>query len=128
MGNCPHYPAEDYWPLRGGLIPTFRPLSQISKRGFQDLDFPAAPKPAILPMRSIMSRTISIEQASAQLGGLVRALGPNDEIVLTDNDKPVARIVPSKARHTRVAGAWKGMLTIVKDDDSHLEEFKEYMP
>ncbi len=75
-----------------------------------------------------MSLTISIEQASAQLGGLVRALGPNDEIVLTDNDKPVARIVPSDTHPRRVPGVWKGMLTVVSEDDEHLEDFREYMP
>lgn len=76
-----------------------------------------------------MSLTISIEQASAQLEGLVRALGPNDEIVLTDNDKPVARIVASDVRSKRTPGAWKGMLTVVKEeDDSHLDDFREYMP
>jgi antitoxin (DNA-binding transcriptional repressor) of toxin-antitoxin stability system len=75
-----------------------------------------------------MSLTISIEQASAQLSGLVRALGPSDEIVLTDNDKPVARIVPSDVHRKRVPGAWKGMLTVVKEDDSHLDDFREYMP
>jgi antitoxin (DNA-binding transcriptional repressor) of toxin-antitoxin stability system len=75
-----------------------------------------------------MSHTIPLDQASAQLSGLVRALGPGDEIVLTDNDKPIARIVPSSARSKRVPGAWKGILTIVEDDDEHLEDFKEYMP
>ena len=40
-----------------------------------------------------MSHTIPIEQASVELRGLVRGLKPGDEIVLTDNEKPVARIV-----------------------------------
>jgi antitoxin (DNA-binding transcriptional repressor) of toxin-antitoxin stability system len=76
-----------------------------------------------------MSLTISIEQASAQLGGLVRELGPNDEIVLTDNDKPIARIVPSETRPKRIAGAWKGKLEIIDDsDDVVLEMFKDYLP
>jgi antitoxin (DNA-binding transcriptional repressor) of toxin-antitoxin stability system len=75
-----------------------------------------------------MSLTISIEQASTQLEGLVRALGPNDEIVLTDNDKPVARIVPNGSPSRRTPGAWKGILTIVSDDDEHLEDFRDYMP
>jgi antitoxin (DNA-binding transcriptional repressor) of toxin-antitoxin stability system len=75
-----------------------------------------------------MSLTISIEQASAQLGGLVRALGPNDEIVLTDNDKPIARIVPSDIHPRRVPGVWKGMLTVVSEDDEHLDDFRDYMP
>jgi antitoxin (DNA-binding transcriptional repressor) of toxin-antitoxin stability system len=76
-----------------------------------------------------MSHIIPLDQASAQLSGLVRALGPDDEIVLTDNDKPIARIVPSSARPKRVAGACKGMLEILDDsDDVILEHFKEYMP
>lgn len=75
-----------------------------------------------------MSLTISIEQASTQLGGLIRALGPHDEIVLTENDKPVARIVAEAPRKKRTPDVWKGMLTIVSDDDEHLEDFNEYMP
>ena len=75
-----------------------------------------------------MSHTLTIEQASARLGDVVRALGPGDEIVLTENDKPVARILPSAPRPKRVAGACVGMLTIVSDDDDHLEDFKDYMP
>ena len=77
-----------------------------------------------------MSLTISIEQASAQLGGLVRALGPNDEIVLTDNDKPVARIVADRNEaKPRTAGNCQGMLEIVDEsDDDILDHFQDYMP
>jgi antitoxin (DNA-binding transcriptional repressor) of toxin-antitoxin stability system len=77
-----------------------------------------------------MSLTISLEQASTQLSGLVRALGPNDVIVLTDNDKPVARIVADhKSPMTRQAGSCKGMLEIVDEsEDEVLEIFKDYMP
>lgn len=75
-----------------------------------------------------MSRTIPVDQASSELRGLIEAMGPGDEIVLTDNDKPVARILPDLTSRKRVPGAWQGMLTIVKEDDEHLEDFKEYMP
>ncbi len=77
-----------------------------------------------------MSLTISIAQASTQLEGLIRALGPNDEIVLTDNDKPVARIVPDRVITTqRQPGKCKGMLEILDEsDDDILEMFKDYMP
>lgn len=75
-----------------------------------------------------MSRTISIEHAAAKLAELVGSLGPDDEIVLTRADQPVARTVPSKPPRRRKAGSCKGMLTIREEDDQHLEDFKEYMP
>ena len=74
-----------------------------------------------------MSHTIPIDQAPDQIVGLARALGPGDEIILTENDKPIARILPSPTPSKRVAGTCKGMLTIVKEDDEHLEDFKDYM-
>ena len=78
-----------------------------------------------------MSHTISIEQASEQLGGLVRALGPGDEIVLTENNKPVARIVrdTSRLRPAHMIGDWKGKVELLDEgDDIILDHFKEYLP
>jgi antitoxin (DNA-binding transcriptional repressor) of toxin-antitoxin stability system len=76
-----------------------------------------------------MSHTVSIQQASSRLSELVRALGPGDEIVLTDNDRPVARIVPSVATAKRAPGAWKGKIEIIDDsDDGILEQFQDYLP
>ncbi len=75
-----------------------------------------------------MSHTLTIEQASSQLVGLVRALGPDDEIILTDNNRAVARILPSTPRASRVAGSCKDLLTIISEDDDHLDDFKDYMP
>ena len=77
-----------------------------------------------------MSHTLSIEQMSEQLSNLVRGLGPADEIVLTENDKPVARIVrESPSLSSRQPGLGKGMLEILDDGDDVINEhFKEYMP
>jgi antitoxin (DNA-binding transcriptional repressor) of toxin-antitoxin stability system len=76
-----------------------------------------------------MSHTVSIQQASSKLSELVLALGPGDEIVLTNNDRPVARIVPNVITTKRTAGAWKGKLEIIDDtDDDILEHFQDYMP
>jgi antitoxin (DNA-binding transcriptional repressor) of toxin-antitoxin stability system len=76
-----------------------------------------------------MSHTVSIQQASTKLSELVLALGPGDEIVLTDNDRPVARIVPSVVTAKRTPGAWKGKLEIIDDgDDVILEQFQDYLP
>jgi antitoxin (DNA-binding transcriptional repressor) of toxin-antitoxin stability system len=60
---------------------------------------------------------------------LVDALAPGDEIVLTRQDQPVAKILPNKpTRVQRRPGMWKGKLTIIKEDDEHLKDFAEYMP
>jgi antitoxin (DNA-binding transcriptional repressor) of toxin-antitoxin stability system len=76
-----------------------------------------------------MSHTVPIDQAAANLAQLVDALAPGDEIVLTRQDQPVAKILPNKpARVQRRPGMWKGKLTIIKEDDDHLKDFAEYMP
>ena len=77
-----------------------------------------------------MSHTLSIDEASTKLGELVRSLAQNDEIVLTENDKPVARILPSgQVVKKRIAGTCRGMLEILDDsDDLILDHFKEYLP
>ena len=74
--------------------------------------------------------TIPIQQAVAQLIDLVRDLGPGDEIVLTDGDRHLARIVPEiGSPSVRRPGACKGMLDVLSDgDEVILEHFKEYMP
>ena len=74
-----------------------------------------------------MSHTLTVEDAAARLAELVSELKPGDEITLMSKDKPVAKIVPEKLPTRRRAGACKGMLTIIREDDSHLEDFKEYM-
>jgi antitoxin (DNA-binding transcriptional repressor) of toxin-antitoxin stability system len=77
-----------------------------------------------------MSRTIPIEEAAARLADLVLGLQPGDEIQLTAQDRPVARIVPEPAREAgspRGFGACKGMLIINAEDSQHLDDFKDYM-
>jgi len=77
-----------------------------------------------------MTLTIPVEQAAAQLVGLVHDLGPGDEIVLTDKGRHVARIVPqNNSQGAREPGACKGMLEVLDDsDDAVLEHFKAYLP
>jgi antitoxin (DNA-binding transcriptional repressor) of toxin-antitoxin stability system len=78
----------------------------------------------------IVVRTVSIQQASAQLAALVGMLEPGDQIVLTDGDRHVARIVPEAVRLPhRKAGICRGILEILDDgDDAILDHFKGYVP
>lgn len=77
-----------------------------------------------------MLPTISIEEAQATLPEIISKLGPGEEVVITKDDQPVAKLVsqPKAARQPRRPGSAKGMLTIVTEDEEHLEDFKEYMP
>ena len=72
--------------------------------------------------------TVTIQEAQAKLPDLIHRLTPGEEVVITENNEPVAKLVASGAEKPRpVPGRCKGMLTIVSEDDEHLEDFKEYM-
>jgi prevent-host-death family protein len=73
--------------------------------------------------------TVTIEDAQAHLRELIEHLAPGAEVVITQNDQPVAKLVSSRpARKRRQPGNCKGMLTILSDDEEHLKDFAEYMP
>ncbi len=74
--------------------------------------------------------TVTLEQAQAQLPDLLHKLTPGEELVITENDQPVAKLVSEKpaVRQRPQPGLGKGMITIVADDDEHLKDFAEYMP
>jgi prevent-host-death family protein len=39
--------------------------------------------------------TITLQEAQATLSDLIHRLGPGEEVVITENDHPVARLVPT---------------------------------
>ena len=73
---------------------------------------------------------ISLEEAQARLPEIIDTLGPGEEVVITKDDQPVAKLISQQeaARQPRQAGSAKGMLVINVEDEEHLEDFKEYMP
>lgn len=79
-----------------------------------------------------MSGTVSMEEAQKNLKELIRRMGPGDEVIITENHVPVARLVgePQKSavRSRPAPGLGKGMMTILSDDDELLRDFAEYMP
>ena len=74
--------------------------------------------------------TVSVEEVQARLPALIAALKPGDELIIIQQDRPVARLVaePPQAHESRRPGSAVGKSSIVEDDDTHLEDFKEYMP
>jgi len=75
--------------------------------------------------------SLSIQEAQAKLPDLVHALTFGDEVVIIENDRPVARIVSAADRPQgapRRPGTLRGtVLYMAPDFDAPLEEFKEYM-
>lgn len=75
--------------------------------------------------------TITIEEAKAQLSELIQRLTPGEEVVITENDRPVARLVAAEAkpepRKVRRFGTLKGTVLSMEHFDEPLEEFEDYM-
>jgi len=75
--------------------------------------------------------TISIEEAQAKLPDLIHRLHSGDELVITENNQPVARLVHTAAeprQGPRKPGLLRGSVVYMAADfDAPLEDFRDYM-
>ena len=75
--------------------------------------------------------TVSIEVAQTQLANLIEQLHPGQEIVITRDQKPVARLIAADqpdAKAPRKLGTLRGTVRYIAPDfDAPLDDFKEYM-
>lgn len=73
--------------------------------------------------------TLNVDEAQTRLREVIAGLQPGEEILLTDDGRPLARLV--KASRTswpcKAGSAKDKILYIAPDFDAPLEEFKEYM-
>ena len=76
--------------------------------------------------------TVTIQEAQAKLADLIHKMMPGDEVVITENNQPVAKLVSEQLKMKSglrpPPGLGKGFITIVSDDEEHLKDFAEYMP
>jgi len=75
--------------------------------------------------------TLTIEEVQARLPELIHNLSLGDEVVIIENNQPVAKLV-SESPKPRAGlrpppGLGKGFITIVSDDEDYLQDFQEYM-
>ena len=74
--------------------------------------------------------TVTIQEAQSRLTDLIHRLSPGDEIVITENDQPVARLVPTPAvakKKARLLGTMKAsVVSMAPNFDAALEDFGEY--
>jgi prevent-host-death family protein len=72
--------------------------------------------------------TITVEEAQARLPELIERLAPGEEIILTRNAQPVAKLVGRPAEQPRpIFGRGRGKVVVVSEDEEHLQGFEEYM-
>ncbi|NLY02505.1 MAG: DUF2281 domain-containing protein [Rhodopirellula sp.] len=73
--------------------------------------------------------TVSIQEVGAKLSELIHQLAPGEEVIITDNDQAVARLVATGAPQAqRKLGTLKGTVTYMAPDfDAPLDDFKEYI-
>jgi prevent-host-death family protein len=85
----------------------------------------------MLPRREQAMTTVSIQEAQAKLSELIHALTAGEEVIITEHNQPVARLVPPVSpspRPPRRLGTLRGtVLHMAPDFDAPLEDFKEYM-
>lgn len=73
--------------------------------------------------------TLTIEEVQARLPQIIDELHPGEELVITRDDRPVARLLsPELPKGVPIYGRGKDMLVAYIDDDEHLKDFAEYMP
>jgi prevent-host-death family protein len=79
-----------------------------------------------------MSATITVEEAQAKLKEIIHQLAPGEEVIITENQQPVAKLVSEQPKpqpkQRPGPGLCKGMITYMAPDfDAPLEDMKEYM-
>jgi prevent-host-death family protein len=74
--------------------------------------------------------TVTLEDAKARLDELIEQLQPGEAVIITRDQKPVARLTGAEEmpRPERRLGTMKGsVLFMAPDFDAPLEDFREYM-
>ena len=71
---------------------------------------------------------IDIEEAKTHLPDLVEAAISGIEVIITQDNRPVVKLVPlaPSKPHPRFGSA-AGLITMSEDFDAPLEDFKDYM-
>ena len=71
---------------------------------------------------------IDLNEAKLHLVDLIDVALGGEEVVITQNDQPVLKLVPVVAPTAhRKAGSAKGLITMASDFDAPLEDFRAYM-
>jgi prevent-host-death family protein len=75
---------------------------------------------------------VTIQEGQATLPDLIHKLMPGEEVVITENNRPVAKLVSEQPKPTlglrQPPGLGKGCITIFSEDEDHLKDFAKCIP
>ncbi|MBW4508344.1 MAG: antitoxin of toxin-antitoxin stability system [Scytonematopsis contorta HA4267-MV1] len=73
---------------------------------------------------------IPLTEAQLHLPELIASLQPGEEVQIFSGDRTVARLISElqSPRKPRKPGSAIGTLIILSEDETHLEDFRDYMP
>jgi antitoxin (DNA-binding transcriptional repressor) of toxin-antitoxin stability system len=72
--------------------------------------------------------TVTIEEAQAKLPELIEQLGIGEEIIITREARPMAKLVPPVVQGKPLFGRGRGTIVVLAEDHEHLKDFEDYMP
>ena len=79
-----------------------------------------------------MSPTMTIDEAQAKLKEIIHQLSPGQELVITENQQPVAKLVSNRLTPAKPFRAGPGLcegeiVYMAPDFDAPLDDMKDYM-
>mgnify|MGYP001477599705 CR=1 FL=1 len=75
----------------------------------------------------MVAQTVELQEAQDHLSALVDEAARGQEVVLTRDGQPVAKIVPIPSLpKRRQFGSARGLITLAEDFDAPLEDFRPY--
>lgn len=80
-------------------------------------------------IRRVEMAQVTIEEAASRLSDLITETPVGEEIILTRNSLPIAKLIPLQDRPRPRRGSGKTFIRRIADDfDAVPEGFEEYMP
>ncbi len=68
-----------------------------------------------------------MEQARVQLEELLKTVQDGEEVIITKDEQPLAKLIAVPMKSKREFGSAKGLIQIPSDFDEPLDDFTEYM-
>lgn len=76
-----------------------------------------------------MTYQVDIIEATRRLQDLILAAEQGEEVIITQNQRPLVQLVPiHPVRNRPQFGSARGLITMADDFDAPLDHFREYMP